>query len=462
MVKLISTKNSPLNIEVLVESTVNDIDALFLWEDYNTKIPQHSELIKLHPNTGYYSGLNKSIDFFKNDIIFKIIRLDTYEIIFTHLFKNFNFINGQNILYISQNNYSGYSYSARNYIFQLLQNNFKVHWINNVFGTSTYKPCNNEELQVFNCENKYDPTVVYDSVIIHHVPDGWNDARKYFRNAKKIYGLTTWETTHLHADWTNFINSSVVNEVIVPSNFNKKTFIDSGVDKKVNVWYHDVFSFVTNKNLNVSNVMSKFYLYQDNKYTQSNDFIKTILDNNTVYYNISQYNERKNLNQVISTFCKKFTGDDNVCLFIKTYFKEFTQSQTEMLKYKFAELLGSYENIPPIIFCFENLNDDEVNLIHEFGDVYFTLNRGEGFGLCTYTAKKIGNKIICGKFGAEKEFLSVTDSLVDYTLESPFNMEVYHNWYNDDKQKWATFSDKDVLNALTYYPKTIKRKYNYK
>lgn len=462
MVKLINAKNSPLNLEVLVDSDIDNVPALFLWEDYITKIPQHSEVIKIHANTGYYSGLNKSIDFFKNDIIFKIIRLDTYEVIFKHIFRNLNFINGRNVLYISQNNYSGYSYSARNYIFQLLQNDFKVHWINDIFGKSTYKPCNDEELQVFNCEAKYDPTVIYDSVIIHHVPDGWNGARKYFKNAKKIYGLTTWETTHLHSEWTDFINLSIVNEVIVPSHFNKKTFIDSGVYKNINVWYHDVFSFVNNKDLNVSDVLNKFYLYQDNKYIQSNDLVKTILDNNTVYYNISQYNERKNLDQVISTFCKKFTSDDNVCLFIKTYFKEFTVSQTEMLKYKFAELLNTYENIPPIIFCFENLNDDEINLIHEFGDVYFTLNRGEGFGLCTYTAKKIGNKIICGKFGAEKEFLSITDSLINYTLESPFNMEVYHNWYNDDRQKWATYNDKDVLDVLRYYPKTIKQKYNYK
>ena len=196
MVKLIKVITHPLNIEVLIGNEIDNVDALFLWEDYTTKVPQHSELIRLQCNTGYFSGLNKNVDFFKNDVLFKIIRLDTYEVIFSYIFKNFNFINGKNILYISQNNYSGYSYSARNYIFQLLQNNFKVHWINNVFGSSIYKPCNDEELQVFKCENKYDPTVVYDSVIIHHVPDGWNDVRKYFKNAKKIYGLTTWETTH--------------------------------------------------------------------------------------------------------------------------------------------------------------------------------------------------------------------------------------------------------------------------
>jgi len=462
MIRLIGSKFFPLTVEIFNESEYDNLDVLFLWEDYSTKIPQHCEIIKLDTNTGYYSGLNKGIDFFENNINFKVVRLDTHEVIFSHIFENLNFINGKTVLYISQNNYSGYSYSARNYIYQLLKNNFKVHWINNILDESTYKPCNQEELKVFECENKYDPTIFYDSVIVHHVPDGWDNINRFFKKAKKVYGLTTWETTHLHSDWVNYINSSGVSEIIVPSKFNKKTFIDSGVKKNINVWYHDVFSFFISDKLNIKNTFDKFYLYRDGSYLQSDNLIKSIIDNNTVYYNISQYNERKNINQVISTFCKKFTADDKVCLFIKTYFKEFVPAQKEMLKYKFAELLKNFDNIPPIIFCFDSLNDDEVNLIHEFGDVYFTLNRGEGFGLCTYTAKKIGNRIICGKFGAEKEFLSEVDCLIDYTLETPFNMEVYHNWYNDDRQKWAVFKDKDVLDSLTYYPKTIKQRYNYK
>jgi hypothetical protein len=90
----------------------------------------------------------------------------------------------------------------------------------------------------------------------------------------------------------------------------------------------------------VNDVLNKFFIYKDGVYTQSSDLVKNIIDNNTVYYNISQYNERNIIqSQVIVSVCKKFTGDDNVCLLSLTYFKEFTVSQTEMLKYKFAELL---------------------------------------------------------------------------------------------------------------------------
>ena len=140
-------------------------------------------------------------------------------------------------------------------------------------------------------------------------------------------------------------------------------------------------------------------------------------------------------------------------MFIKTFFKEYTDSQKEYLKYRFHTLLSNYKDIPDIVFCFEDLNDFEIQNIHKIGDVYFTLNRGEGFGLCSYTAKKFGNKVICGKFGSEKEFIDENDVLLDYELIPTFNMYHYHNWYDDDEQKWASYDDDYVLSKLKYYPK---------
>jgi hypothetical protein len=150
-------------------------------------------------------------------------------------------------------------------------------------------------------------------------------------------------------------------------------------------------------------------------------------------------------------FCKKFNSTDNVCLFIKTFFKEHTTAQIEYLKYRFHTLINSHENAPKIIFCFEDLNDKEIQFIHNKSDVYFTLNRGEGFGLCTYTAKKFGNKVICGKFGSEKEFIDDNDTLLDYYLCPTFNMYHYHDWY--ENQEWACYDDDYVLSKLKYYYK---------
>jgi hypothetical protein len=266
--------------------------------------------------------------------------------------------------------------------------------------------------------------------------------------------LTTWETTRLHPTWVNHINDSV-DEVIVPSKFNIETFKQSGVNKPLNLWYHDIFPF-QKTNINSIDLYNKFVLFNGTEFTNNPILIKTLIEQNTVYYNISQFNYRKNISQVISSFCKKFTSRDNVCLFIKTYIEQFSKKETDALKYKIVELTKQFKDLPKIVFCFENLNNDEIDTIHKFGDVYFTLNRGEGFGLCTYTAKKIGNRIICGKFGAEKEYLDDTDLLLDYELGSSDHLDDFNKFYIGHGQQCAFYSTDYVVSKLQYYPKTLK------
>ena len=101
-----------------------------------------------------------------------------------------------------------------------------------------------------------------------------------------------------------------------------------------------------------------------------------------------------------------------------------------------------------------------INVIHEIGDVYFTLNRGEGFGLCTYTAKKIGNKIICGKFGAEKEYLDDEDVLLNYELGSSDYLDDHNKFYIGNGQQCAFYDTDYVVSKLKHFSKTIKQKYN--
>jgi hypothetical protein len=101
-------------------------------------------------------------------------------------------------------------------------------------------------------------------------------------------------------------------------------------------------------------------------------------------------------------------------------------------------------------------NNDEIEDIHKFGDVYFTLNRGEGFGLCTYTAKKIGNRIICGKFGAEKEFLDDDDLLLNYELRPSDYLDNFNKFYIGHGQECAYYDTDYVVSKLKYFPKIIK------
>jgi hypothetical protein len=169
-VTLIEKNHNPLLIKIRINESVINEPGLFIWEDSLSKNIKYVDDVTLNQNTDYYSSINKDVSFFENGITFKVILLKDYRCLYSYDFKNLNFIKGKNVLYISQNSYTGYSYAARNYIYQLLQSGYNVQWQDKFTTTDFYKPVTPEEQLVFNClNNKID----YDSVIIHHTPEAW-------------------------------------------------------------------------------------------------------------------------------------------------------------------------------------------------------------------------------------------------------------------------------------------------
>lgn len=452
-ISVLGKKFYPLEIKFIVENETINEPVLFIWEDDVTKNIKFIDKIDLSSGIEYFSTINKNIDFFVNAINFKIVLLKNYECIFTYKFRNLSFLNGKYVLYISQNSYTGYSHAARNYIYQLLNSDFIVSWDTRFTMKNFYNQSNQYEKTVFDCLNRNFKK--YDSIIIHHTPEAWEPLYKQFKTENnKIYGLTTWETTKLHTDWVNYINKGA-DEVIVPSKFNIETFKNSGVYKKVNLWYHEIFPF-SNIEINESELFEKFLLYKNGLFINEKNSIESIIKNNTVYYNISQFSNRKNIEQVIDVFYKRFSEQDNVCLFIKTHLENFSKKEKLALQYKFHNIIKKFNKNLNIIFCFEDLNTEQINYIHKFSDVYFTLNRGEGFGLCTYMAKQIGNKIICGKFGAEREFLDDGDVLLDYELGSSDNLDDFNKHYVGNGQKCAFYDTNYVISKVPFFEKVNK------
>lgn len=441
----------PLSLKFRVETELQNEPVLFVWEDDVTKNVKHIDKLEISSQLEYYSAINKNIDFFNNAINFKIILLKNYECVYTYKFRNLSFLKGKYVLYISQNSYTGYSQAARNYIHQLLVSDFRVSWDTRFTVKNFYNYSNDYEKTVFNCLNfNYKK---YDSIIIHHTPESWEPIYKQFKTENNtIYGLTTWETTKLHTDWVNYINKGV-DEVIVPSKFNIDTFKNSGVYKKINLWYHEIFPF-SNIDINESEIFEKFLIYKNGEFIKDKDLVNKIIKNNTVYYNISQFSTRKNIEQVVDVFYKRFNECDKVCLFVKTHLENFSEKETETLKYKFHNIIKKHNKNLNIIFCFEDLNTEQINHIHKISDVYFTLNRGEGFGLCTYTAKQMGNKIICGKFGAEREFLDDNDILLNYELGSSDNLDDFNKHYIGNNQKCAFYDTDYVVSKIELYNKS--------
>jgi len=59
-------------------------------------------------------------------------------------------------------------------------------------------------------------------------PDTWGKI-----TGKPFWGLTMWESSKLPESWVEWINQDGVDGVIVPSEFNRQVFIESGIEKSV-------------------------------------------------------------------------------------------------------------------------------------------------------------------------------------------------------------------------------------
>lgn len=449
--RILEVKTSP-NLHIELSNDGEPKNLLLLWEDHKYGQLLHCDTLNIGSNANFYSSVNKPLSFFEYGVKFRVIDLKSHDLILEHKIPVFGLIKEKKILYISQNNKTGYGYAARSSIYQLITNGYSVRWETEIpkGDVTQYVPTNEYERLVDDCRNN--KFVDYDAVIIHYVPYDLEMIINHFSidRSKKIYCMTVWETAKLPDSWVHNLNT-YANVTIVPSEFNKEVFEQSGV-KNTMVWPYTVFPFSKQKP-NHKTISAKCSVIKNREFDNHDETIKDVLETKTVYYNISQYTNRKNIDQLVYTFCSKFTSNDSVCLLLKLHFRTFGKSEQEVIKYKIKSIVNEFKNPPCIILCLEDLTEDEIINLHRLGDVYFTLNRGEGFGLCSYTAKQHGNKVICGGYGAEKEFLTTTDVIIPYSLQKPFGMIGFHNWYDGEGQLWAVYDNQDVIDRLRYYTK---------
>jgi len=82
------------------------------------------------------------------------------------------------------------------------------------------------------------------------------------------------------------------------------------------------------------------------------------------------------------------------------------------------------------------LTEEEMSALHNRGDCYASLDRGEGFGLGGFQAGAVGNPIIVTGFGGALEYAKPEHSyLVDYVETPVFGMP-WSPWYLLE-QDWA-------------------------
>jgi len=250
-----------------------------------------------------------------------------------------------------------------------------------------------EEYKDFEYVVNNDDDIKYDYIIIHSIPDIWPVISKHERSKNPnvvIYGITVWETPEIPFEWIYYIQH--VDKISTPSEFSSKAF-RKYFDTVDNV-HHPVSC---PKNVDKICSLSKITNY---------DY---------VFYNISEWNNRKGLCELISIYLQTFKHE-NVVLYIKS-FGDVTEKQA--IDYILSVRKKNDDSKCKIILDYKHVSDDYIDCLHNCADCYVSASKSEGHGIGVCQAALVGNHVIATNFGGQIEYLKHINSvdLISYNLE---------------------------------------------
>jgi glycosyltransferase involved in cell wall biosynthesis len=261
--------------------------------------------------------------------------------------------------------------------------------------------------------------------ILHHTPDTLTAMP---RVAKTSIGLTTLETNEVPRWIINDLNESDIPALIVPSEFNKIEFESSGYTKPIHVVPHTVGKWWWEKD-------QSFNIPKDRPFT---------------FYYVGGWNNRKNPETALRAYLHAFPEpQENVAFALKiTGGKSLETYIGQIIK----EYTGKNDRDDIWVWT-ESWSEEQIRWIHEYGDVYVSTHRGEGFGLGLLLAKLTGNRVISTNWSAPIEFLSESqgDMLLDYELIQIEGVDQQHHHFRTSKKQklmWADPSTEACVEAM--------------
>ena len=261
--------------------------------------------------------------------------------------------------------------------------------------------------------------------IIFHPPSLFNSTNFFQIERKKrpgfhsYVGFTMFETDRIPQSWVDGCNA--MDEVWVPSEFNRETFASSGVDpSKIQV---TPVGIDTNF-YNPANVVPLS--------------IKGLRDFN--FLSVFQWNRRKGWDILLKAYLHAFSPQDDVSLVLRTYPDYIKEPPIPERIAKYIHSLGfDPKNIPPIILYQDFIPEELMPNLYKAADCFVLPTRGEGWGLPYMEAMAMGLPTIGTRWSANLTFMDDTNSyLID--LAGLSNVDKHHvneNPHYQEDQRWA-------------------------
>ncbi len=249
------------------------------------------------------------------------------------------------------------------------------------------------------------------------------DLRHHNPGCTKTVCWTMFETDRIPRDWAHELNQ--IDEVWVPSEFNRRTFAEQGVDpRKIHVVPAGIDA----------------HPYQSAP-------PRPLPGNGYTFLSVFQWIERKGPDVLLDAWAKAFGPQDNVRLVLRCHRFGSAPSVSEQLDSYLAAHGLSRQNLAPIHLIEEFLPDEAMPGLFAASDCFVLPSRGEGWGIPYLEAMAAGKPVIATSWSAPTDFLNDDNSwllspreLVGVSLEARKEcqyLSTEDHWANPDPEELA-------------------------
>ncbi len=193
--------------------------------------------------------------------------------------------------------------------------------------------------------------------------------------------MQPWEFTSLRKDFLSIFNQA--DEIWTPSNYSRKSFVDSGVDfNKVQI--------IPN------GINPELFTPLGNKYPlATNKKLKLLFVGGTIY--------RKGIDILLQAYIKLFKSSDDITLIIKDIgTNSFYKGQTNQ---QIINEINNTPDAPEIIYLDKELTEIEITSLYRACDILIYPYRGEGFALPVLEAMACGLPVVVTDGGSTDDFV---------------------------------------------------------
>ena len=241
----------------------------------------------------------------------------------------------------------------------------------------------------------------YKIQVIHLTPENYPI---HHEEGKYNIGYAAWETSNLPLQWPSLCNT--LDEIWVPSEWNKKVFQNSGVKKPIYVIPHCI---------TVPNIKGLLPLDGD------------IDPELFVFYSIGQWIERKNFIGLLRAYLTEFKVNEKVGLIIKSYRLGTSPEEQNIIKQdvKNVKLGLNLKHYPQLYFFGNLMTYEQIIQLHLRGDCFVLPHREEGFGVTIAEAMLLVKPVITSAYGGNLDFTNNKNSYLIDCRETPVTNMIF-------------------------------------